>query len=186
MAPVYEHLHNKRLRKQNGTSLLTLKCLPSILKKIDEQFFPYLYVRCGISSKNTLQKIVNNSHSHRETSNSFCLSNSCYRKPRFRAHAAIFGIGATLVREITARGVVWGGKIAASYSIFSFFDLFNFFLLVVLATAIVSSTLLRCWTIIPYCCFQLCNWFMILTESTLQSTFLEYFCAISTIEKYFY
>ena len=34
----------------------------------------------GISSKNTLQQIVNNSHSHRETSNSFCLSNSCYRK----------------------------------------------------------------------------------------------------------
>ena len=140
----------------------------------------------GISSKNTLQQIVNNSHSHRETSNSFCLSNSCYRKPHFRAHAAIFGIGVTRVREITARGVVWGGKIAASYSIFSFFDLFNFVLLVVLATAIVSSILLRCWTIKPYCCFQLCNWFMTLTESTLQSTFLEYFCAISTIEKYFY
>ena len=47
MAPVYEHLHNKRLRKQNGMSLPTLKCLPSILKKIDEQFFPYLYVCCG-------------------------------------------------------------------------------------------------------------------------------------------
>ena len=119
----------------------------------------------GISSKNTLQQIVNNSHSHRETSNSFCLSNSCYRKPHFRAHAAIFGIGVTRVREITARGVVWGGKIAASYSIFSFFDLFNFVLLVVLATAIVSSTLLRCWTIKPYCCFQLCNWFMTLTEA---------------------
>ena len=140
----------------------------------------------GISSKNTLQQIVNNSHSHRETSNSFGLSNSCYRKPRFRAHAAIFGIGVTRVREITARGVVWGGKIAASYSIFSFFDLFNFVLLVVLATTIVSSTLLRCWTIKLYCCFLLCNWFMTLTESTLQSTFLEYFCAISTIEKYFY
>ena len=29
-------------------------------------------------------------------------------KPRFRAHAAIFAIGVTRAREITARGVVWG------------------------------------------------------------------------------
>lgn len=30
MAPVFEHVHNKRLRKQNAMSLLTSKCFPSI------------------------------------------------------------------------------------------------------------------------------------------------------------
>ena len=91
----------------------------------------------GISWKKTLQKIVNNSHAHRDLP----LATVATEKPRFRAHAAIFAIGVTRAREITARGV--GGKIAASY----------------------------------------CNWFMTLTERTPQSTFPEYFCAISTINK---
>ena len=187
MAPVYEHLQNKRLRKQNGMSLLTSRCLLSILNKTDEQLFPYSYVcRGNILKKNASKNCKQLALAQRNGYRVLPLATVATEKPRFRAHAAIFAIGVTRAREITARGVVWGGKIAASYSIFSFFDLFNFVLLVVLATAIVSSTLLRCWTIKPYCCFQLCNWFMTLTESTLQSTFLEYFCAISTIEKYFY
>ena len=60
----------------------------------------------GISWKKTLQKIVNNSHSHRETGIGFLpLATVATEKPRFRAHAAIFAIGVTRAREITARGV---------------------------------------------------------------------------------
>ena len=144
MAPVYEHLHNKRLRKQNGMSLLTSRCLLSILNMTDEQFFPYSYVCRGNilknnASKNCKQLALAQKNGYRVLP----LATVATEKPRFRAHAAIFAIGVTRAREITARGVVWGGKIAASY----------------------------------------CNWFMTLTESTPQSTFPEYFCEISTINK---
>ena len=54
-----------------------------------------------------------------------------------------------------------------------YIGLFNFVLLVFLATAIVSSTLRRCWTIKTYCSVQLCNWFMTLTERTPQFTSLN-------------
>ena len=140
----------------------------------------------GISSKNTLQQIVNNSHSHRETSNSFCLSNSCYRKTSLsctRRH--IWNRCYTCTWNYRWRCRLRWKDCSQLFHIFVF-RFVQFCPTSCLATAIVSSTLLRCWTIKPYCCFQLCNWFMTLTESTLQSTFLEYFCAISTIEKYFY
>ena len=78
-------------------------------------------------------------------------------KPRFRADAAIFAIGVQFYPTI----------------------------LVVLATVIVSSTLLRYWTIKPYCYVKLWNLFITLTEGTPQSTFSEYFWAINTIKKTF-
>ena len=65
----------------------------------------------------TPPQIVNNSHFHRETGIGFCpgLATVAAEKPRFRAHAAIFAIGVQFYPTI----------------------------LVVLATAIVSSTLLK-------------------------------------------
>ena len=108
MAPVYEYLHNKRLRKQIGMSLLTSRCLLSILNKTDEQFFPYSYVcRGNILKKKTLQKNGKQfALAQRNGYRVLPLATVATEKPRFRAHAAIFAIGVTRAREITARGVV--------------------------------------------------------------------------------
>ena len=118
MAPVYEHLHNKRLRKQNGMSLLTSGCLLSIWNKIDEQFFyvpicvlwEYLGKNASKSCKQLALALA-----QRNKYRVLPLATVTTEKPRFRARAAIFAIGVTRAREITAQGVVWGGKIAASY-----------------------------------------------------------------------
>ena len=106
MAPVYEHLQNKRLRKQNGMSLLTSRCLLSILNKTDEQLFPYSYVcRGNILKKNASKNCKQLALAQRNGYRVLPLATVATEKPRFRAHAAIFAIGVTRAREITARGV---------------------------------------------------------------------------------
>ena len=60
---------------------------------------------------------------------------------------------------------------------------FNFVFLFVLDTGTVSSTLLSIELLKLIVVF---SWFMTLTESSLQSTFTEYFYVISTIKKHFY
>ena len=109
MAPVYEYLHNKRLCKQNGMSLLTSRCLLCILNITDEQFFPYSYVcRGNILKKNASKNCKQLALAQRNGYRVLPLATVATEKPRFRAHAAIFAIGVTRAREITARGVVWG------------------------------------------------------------------------------
>ena len=142
MAPVYEHLQNKRLRKQNGMSLLTSRCLLSILNKTDEQLFPYSYVCRGNilkknASKNCKQLALAQRNGYRVLPLATVATETLAFEHTPPYLQSVLHVHVKLPLEVSR----W--KIAASY----------------------------------------CNWFMTLTESTPQSFFPEYFCAISSINK---
>lgn len=97
MAPVP---HNKRLRKQNGMSLLTLKCLKYFKERLMSNSSRSYMCAVGISSTNCKQLLTNCKQLALAPINRvLSLATVANEKPRFRTQAAMLHPQSPIIRE---------------------------------------------------------------------------------------